>query len=109
MAKTFAQFKVAALKKPGVKAAYDSQTPEFVALDQFLRARADAALTQSEVAQRMHTTQSVVARLEAAIQTLAQPHDGTQQGERTYIPSLSSLQRYASAVGCRLELNLVRQ
>jgi DNA-binding transcriptional regulator YiaG len=109
MANTFAKFKENALKKEGVKAAYDSQTPEFVALDQFLRARTDAALTQSEVAQRMHTTQSVVARIETAIQTLAQPHGDTQQGARTYIPSLSSLQRYASAVGCRLELNLVRQ
>jgi hypothetical protein len=49
VAKTFAQFKAAALKKPGVKAAYDSQTPEFVAFDQFLRARADAALTQLQV------------------------------------------------------------
>ena len=109
MANTFAKFKENALKKEGVKTAYDSQTPEFVALDQFLRARADAAMTQSEVAQRMHTTQSVVARLEAAIQSLAQPQNDAHQGERTYIPSLSSLQRYASAVGCRLELNLVRQ
>ena len=80
MANTFAKFKENALKKEGVKAAYDSQTPEFVALDQFLRARADAALTQSEVAQRMHTTQSVVARIETAIQTLAQPHGDAQQG-----------------------------
>ena len=109
MANTFAKFKENALKKPGVKAAYDSQTPEFVALDQFLRARAEASLTQSEVAQRMHTTQSVVARIETAIQTLAKPHGDALQSERAYVPSLSSLQRYASAVGCRLELNLVRQ
>jgi hypothetical protein len=56
MAKTFAQFKTAALKKPGVKAAYDSQTPEFMALDQFLRARADAALTQLQVRVKLSAT-----------------------------------------------------
>jgi hypothetical protein len=55
MANTFAKFKENALKKEGVKAAYDSQKPEFVALDRFMRERADAALMQSEVAKRMHT------------------------------------------------------
>lgn len=55
-----------------------------------MSARARAGLTQGEVAQRMGTTQSVVARLEG--------------GKAT--PSLRSVQRYAQAIGCRAVVRL---
>ena len=53
-------------------------------------ARRTAGLSQSDVAERMGTSQPAVARLEAG-STNAQ---------------LSTLRRYAEAIGCRLELGL---
>lgn len=53
-------------------------------------ARARSGLTQAEIAARMGTTQSAVARLES---------------ERS-LPSLRTLQRFAEAVGARLVVTL---
>lgn len=50
-------------------------------------------LTQDAVAERMGTTKSAVSRLEAA---------------GKHAPSLATLKRYASAVGCTLQVKLVR-
>ena len=55
-----------------------------------IAARSRAGLTQGEVAERMGTTQSVVARLES--------------GRRT--PSMRTVQRYAQAVGARAVVHL---
>jgi len=41
------------LKNPAVKTAYDAQADEFVLLDELLKARRRAGMTQAEVAQRM--------------------------------------------------------
>lgn len=87
--------KAKALARPEVKAAYDSLEDEFALLDQFLRARAAAGLTQAQVAARIGTTQSAIARLESGA-------EGRQ-------PSLATLRKYAQALGCRLELRLVKQ
>jgi len=88
------QFKKKALAKPGVRAAYDELAEEFAFLDEVLKARAKTGLTQAEVAERMGTTQSAVARLESA--------------NAKHSPSLATLQRYAQALGYRVELRLVR-
>jgi hypothetical protein len=50
------------LKQPAVKAAYDSQAEEFALLDEPLKARRQAGLTQAEVAARMGTKTPAVAR-----------------------------------------------
>lgn len=71
--------------------AYDALKPEFAVARQLITARNRAGLSQAEVARKMGTTQSTVARLES--------------GER--LPAMSSLQRYADALGCRLEVRLV--
>ncbi len=75
---------------------YDALEHEFVLFDELLRARRDAGLTQAEVAERMGTQPSVVARLEAG------------GGRQKHSPSIATLQRYAEAVGCRLEIRMVR-
>ncbi len=80
------------LKEPAVKAEYDAQAEEFAFLDEFLRARQRAGLTQAEVAARMGTKTPAVARLEAG------------GGSHRHSPSNSTLRRYAEAVGCRLEI-----
>ena len=59
-----------------------------------LQARLRAGLTQDAVAERMGTTKSAVSRLESA---------------GKHVPSLATLTRYASAVGCELQVKLVRQ
>jgi transcriptional regulator with XRE-family HTH domain len=78
-----------------VKAEYDRLDEEFSFIDQFLKARSAAGITQTEVAERIGTTQSAIARLES--------------GGGRHSPSLATLQKYAQALGCRLELRLVKK
>jgi len=92
---TLKQFRRRALARPEVKAAYDASADEFAFLDEVLRARAEAGLTQAEVAARIGTTQSAIARLESA--------------EPKHSPSIATLQRYAKALGYTVELRLVKE
>ncbi|MBF0116449.1 MAG: helix-turn-helix transcriptional regulator [Magnetococcales bacterium] len=80
---------------PEFKAAYDSLEEEYSALTAFLEARRAAGLTQEEVASRMGTTKSAISRLESSL------------GNGRISPSLTTLRRYAAAVGCKLELKLL--
>src|SRR3954451_17755016 len=82
------------LKQPAVKAEYDGQAEEFALLDELLKARRRAGLTQAEVAERMGTKTPAVARLEAG---------GGRQG---HSPSVATLRKYAEAVGCRVVIQL---
>jgi transcriptional regulator with XRE-family HTH domain len=82
------------LEEPAVKAEYDDQAEEFALLDELLKARRRAGLTQAEVAARMGTKTPAVARLEAG------------GGSRQHSPSVTTLRKYAEAVGCRLEIRL---
>jgi len=92
---THKALKSLALKRTDVKAEYDRLEEEFALLDVFLKARADAGLTQAQLAERIGTTQSVIARLES--------------GRGRHSPSLSTLRKYAHALGCRLELRLISE
>jgi hypothetical protein len=75
---------------------YDSLAQEFALFDELLRDRQEAGLTQAEVAKLMATQPSAVARLEAG------------GGRLKHSSSLATLQKYAEAVGCRLEIKMVR-
>jgi len=92
---THRELKASALKRADVKAEYDKLGEEFALLDEFLKARAAAGITQAEVAERIGTTQSAIARLES--------------GSGKHSPSLATLRKYANALGCRLELKLVNE
>jgi DNA-binding XRE family transcriptional regulator len=87
-------FLAKARARKGFAEAYDALELEYRVADQLLKARARAGLTQDAVAERMGTTKSAISRLEAA-------------GKHT--PSLATLQRYARAVGCDLQVKLVPQ
>lgn len=87
-------FLAKARARKGFTEAYDALELEYRVADQLLRARARSGLTQDAVAERMGTTKSAISRLEAA-------------GKHT--PSLATLQRYARAVGCDLQVKLVPQ
>jgi transcriptional regulator with XRE-family HTH domain len=78
-----------------VRKAYEALAEEFSFLDEVLRARTEAGLTQAEVAARTGTTQSAVARLES--------------GSAQHSPSIATLQRYARALGCRVEVRFVKR
>lgn len=82
------------MKDPAFKAGYDALEDEYVALNELLRARTSAGMTQSDVAERMGVAQSSVARLESSA------------GSRKHAPSLATLRRYADAVGCDLQIAL---
>jgi transcriptional regulator with XRE-family HTH domain len=85
------------LKNSEVKAEYDSLAPEFELLDELLKTRDAAELTQEDVAKRMGTSRPAVARIEAG------------GGSKRHSPSLATLRKYAEAVGCRLQIKLVRK
>lgn len=81
------------LSDPAVKAEYDALEDEFNLLRDMIKARNSAGLSQSDVAKKMGTKQSAVARIEGA-------------GQPRHSPSLTTLRRYAEAVGCHLEIKL---
>jgi len=91
---THKELKNRALERPDVKTEYDQLEDEFAFLDQFLKARSATGITQAEVAKRIGTTQSAIARLET--------------GGGKHSPSLATLQKYAQALGYRLQLRLVK-
>lgn len=95
MPSSLKQFKRRAFADPEVKKAYHELAEEFSFLDEVLKARTESGLTQAEVAKRVGTSQSAIARLESA--------------ERKHSPSIATLQRYARALGYKVEVRLVKK
>ena len=73
---------------PEYRTEYDRLGPEFALARALIEARARARLTQAELAERMETTQSAVARLESG---------------RAW-PSTRTLEKVARATGTRLRI-----
>ena len=92
---THKQLRARALGNAQVKAEFDLLADEFSLLDEFLKARAAQGLTQAQVAQKIGTTQSAVARMES--------------GRGKHSPSLATLSKYADALDCKLEVRLIRR
>jgi transcriptional regulator with XRE-family HTH domain len=74
------------IKEPQYRMAYEALEEEFALASTLIEARNRAGLTQQELAQKMGTTQPVVARLESG----------------RVRPSLRTLERLAAATGSRL-------
>lgn len=90
--------KIAELKKrlmnnPEFKAEYERADVEFAIVEALVRARTKAKMSQAEVAKKLGTSQSAIARLEGG---------GVS-------PSISTLKRYADATGSKLQIDLVSQ
>jgi len=90
--RSFEAWKRKQLKDPKFKAEYDALEEEFALASTLIGARARAKLSQEEVARRMGTSQSAVARMESG---------------RT-LPSTSSLVKYAKATGHKVEIRLLK-
>ncbi len=81
-----------ALKRKEFREAYEGLAEEYPLAREMLAARSRSGLTQEAVAELMGTTKSAVSRLESG---------------GKHAPSLTTLKKYAHAVGCRLEIKLV--
>lgn len=79
------------MKDPEFATAYAVADADYQVVEEMIRARSEAGLTQEALAERMGTTQSAIARLE---------------GGRVS-PSVATLRRYAAAVGKRLRVEFV--
>jgi transcriptional regulator with XRE-family HTH domain len=77
------------MKYPEYRKEYDALEEEFALIAAVARARLRAGLTQAQLAKRMKTTQSTVARLESG------------RGK----PSTRTLSRFAKATGHRLKIS----
>lgn len=80
--------KVRLLKDPVVRKEYDALEEEFALAAAVAKARLRAGLSQVQLAKRMKTTQSTIARLESG------------RGK----PSTRTLQNFAKATGHRLKI-----
>jgi transcriptional regulator with XRE-family HTH domain len=77
------------MKEPNYRREYDLLEEEFVRAAAVAKARRRAGLSQAELARRMKTTQSTIARLESG------------RGR----PSTRTLTRFAKATGHRLKIS----
>jgi transcriptional regulator with XRE-family HTH domain len=91
---THEQLKNKMLQDPEVKKLYEQPDPEFELLDVLLKARKRAKMTQEDVAKKMHVSRPVISRIESA--------------STRHSPRISTLRRYAKALGCKLEIKLKR-
>lgn len=88
--------KLATLKKrlmqnPDFAAAYEEADAEYSIIEALIEARSRAKLSQTDLAEKLGTTQSSIARLEGGGVT----------------PTLKTLRRYAEATGMKLKVELV--
>ncbi|MEX2488711.1 MAG: helix-turn-helix transcriptional regulator, partial [Pseudomonadales bacterium] len=92
---TLNSFKKKALKKPGVKEAYNELEPAYQLRKKLIEIRQRAGLTQEEIASRLNTNKSNISRLESVDSTIS--------------PKLSTISEYAKAAGYRVKIDFVRE
>lgn len=92
--KTFEETLAEEMKDPEFREEFIKASAELDEFLKFRKLREDSGLSQNDVASRMGTSQSAVARIES----------GFCNGKW---PSIASLQKYAAACGKRLEINFV--
>ena len=84
------QLKKELLQDPQVKAEYDKLEPEFALMEALIMKRVEKKMTQKSLAQKLHTKQSAISRLESGL----------------YNPTLGFLKNVATALGCKLNISL---
>lgn len=77
------------MKDPKFVAEYEALAPEFEVAGALIRARAQAGMTQADVAAKMDVTQSRISKMEGGINV-----------------SVDALKRYAEATGTTLNISL---
>lgn len=84
------QLKKRWMKDPAFKKEYDALEEEFALANMLIAARTKAKLSQGQLAAKMGTSQSTIARLESGAAK----------------PTLSTLERFAKATGTRVRVSL---
>lgn len=87
---TLEQLKKRAFKNPKVKQYYDELEPEFAVIEAVLRRRLEKKMTQAQLARKIGTKQSAIARLESG----------------GYNPSLAMLRKVAKALDGKLKISI---
>ncbi|MDU9050790.1 MAG: helix-turn-helix transcriptional regulator [Candidatus Electrothrix sp. Rat3] len=95
MRPTFQEFKKKALSDPQVEKEYRKLSPAYALRKQLIRIRKDAGLTQEGIAEILKTNKSNISRLENVHSAIS--------------PRLSTIEKYAKAAGCELQINFVPQ
>ncbi|WP_026988013.1 helix-turn-helix domain-containing protein [Fodinicurvata fenggangensis] len=93
MSKTLTDFKAELLETPEVRLAYEAQAPEYAIARAIIEARTRCGLTQAQLAERMKTSQSYIARLESA----------------QVIPTMKTFLRVAEATESKAHFSLEQQ
>lgn len=88
--KTWQSLKSDLLSNPELKAEYDVLAPQFELAAQLIEARVKSGLTQAQLAAKVGTGQSAIARLESG----------------GYNPTIRLLERVAAATGSKLVVRL---
>ncbi|MEK7521619.1 MAG: helix-turn-helix transcriptional regulator [Patescibacteria group bacterium] len=78
------------LKDPELKKAYDALEVEFSIIEQVIRKRLDHGLSQKQLAEKIGTKQSAIARLEGGNAN----------------PSVAFLKKVATALGGKLQISI---
>ena len=91
MGRSIGELKTGMMKRPGFRAAYEARAAEFDLANELIAARVRAGLSQAQLARRMKTSQSAVARIESG----------------RHWPSRRTLQNYARATGTRPVIRLI--
>jgi ribosome-binding protein aMBF1 (putative translation factor) len=78
------------LKKPGYKEAYDALEVEFALHDALIKMRIKGEMTQAQLAEKMGTKQSAIARFESGRSN----------------PTFDFIQRLATALGLKLSITV---
>ncbi|MGD9487160.1 MAG: helix-turn-helix domain-containing protein [Calditrichaceae bacterium] len=89
------ELKKSALDKKAVREEYEALEPEFNLLREMLSARQKTGISQAEIAKRMGTKPPAITRLESSLTS----------GKHS--PSISTLKKYAKALGYHLEIRFV--
>ena len=77
------------LKRPGYKKAFDDSQAEFELAHHIIQTRINSGLSQDELAQKMETSQSSIARLESG----------------TSLPSMRTLTKFAKATNTEINIS----
>ncbi len=76
-----------------IRAEYDKLEDEYAIIEELLRVRIKAGFSQADVAKKMGTKAPAICRIESP--------------DSNHSPSVRTLQKYAAALGCKLQIKLV--
>lgn len=88
--KSFNQYLKEKMRDPDYKKHYDALEPEFAVIEAVIKKRLKNRMTQTQLARKIGTTQSAIARLEGG----------------GYNPSLEMLRKVANALDAKLKISI---